>query len=160
MEIVKTLIKDIQRSFSSGCPNGMLLGWDPDRFAEPIGAIFESLEVSNNTDFNYSYCNSYEISLSPERKKNCIVITLKISFISNVYLAQAAAYSADRRSGRAVNVAEQLEFFQELEKARLFLASQGFLEVPEEILNMIVEGVELELSPLATIEKCLFDDFE
>lgn len=55
------IILEIQRKFKNACPSGILLEWDRNRFYDLLLPLFVGYKVKNQTDFNYSYCNSFDI---------------------------------------------------------------------------------------------------
>jgi len=153
-------IESIQNAFSNGCPNGALLGWDANRFYESLTKLFYEFSISNETDFNYSYCNSYDIAVGNGEQGENFVITVKISFIIDAYRMQLTEYSKDKKSGKVIDFEDLNEGTRFAENVRSFFEDRGFTEVADEELTHIVENVHLELADLATVGKCLFDDYE
>lgn len=160
MIITSMLIRDIQRKFSNGCPNGYLLGWDVNRFFKPLLSLFAGFRVINETDFNYSYCNSYDIELGIGEDEKIYFLTLKASFIADIYTVHVTGYSKNKRRGKVVDVMKFPEYEKQIERARSFMNGQGFMEILDEDMELVVESVDLELAEHATLGKCLFDDFE
>lgn len=161
MTELSLLIENIQKEFSDGCPNGSLLEWDLDRFFQPLQLLFSSSEVKNNTDFNYSYCNSLDIDLGKSSDgKKVFVMSLKISFIANVYTVYITEYKSNKRRGKVIHIEECEKYPSAIVKIRSFMKEQGFSEISDNDLGHYVENVDLELSERATVDKCLFDDFE
>jgi len=153
-------IENIQNAFSDGCPNGSLLGWDANRFYEPLVKIFNGLSVSNETDFNYSYCNSYDIALSTGTQGEIFIVTIKVSFIIDAYRMQLTEYSKDKKAGRVIEFEGLSDSLYFVDNVRSFFADRGFIEIADEALNNKIEDVQLELADVATVGKCLFDDYE
>lgn len=160
MTALSILIGDIQRKFSNGCPNGFLLEWDANRFFQDLLSLFLGFKVTNDTDFNYSYCNSFDIELGKNNEGKIFVLTLKISFIIDAYTVHITRYSSNQRAGNVISIEGCLEYSGAVEKVRSFMEAQGFIEVQDDDMAHFVENVELELAERATVGKCLFDDFE
>ncbi|MCL7422221.1 MAG: hypothetical protein M8364_15085 [Methylobacter sp.] len=152
------LISEIQSKFTPSCPNGMLLGWDRNRFYDLISSLFVGYKVINQTDFNYSYCNSFDIEIGRSPIGQIYVLTIKISFIVDAYTVHVTEYSRDRNRAKLVQGEEVPETKHKIEKIKRLMEQKGFQEINDEF-NDIVSGVELELAEEATIGKCLFDDF-
>lgn len=156
----KQIILEIQRIFSNSCPNGFLLGWNKNRFFSSLKSICKDLEVINETDFNYSYCNSYDIRQKIDTSENNYNITLKASFILAAYSLYVTKYSNNGKSGEIMLEIDSPEIKTTLVKIKRFIENEGFLEIKSEDMDAIIPDVNLELATVATIEKCLFDDFE
>jgi len=160
MMALNTLIIDIQKKFSDGCPNGFLLGWDINRFFQSLISLFVGFKVINDTDFNYSYCNSYEIELGENESDEIFILTLKVSFIVDAFVLHVTRYSSNRRSGKVIHFDECSEYAGEIKKAKIFLVGKGFVEMQNDDMESVVDGVHLELAEIPTVGKCLFEDFE
>ena len=160
MTVLSMLVENIQRKFSNGCPNGFLLGWDVNRFFKSLLSLFVGFKVINDTDFNYSYCNSYDIELGTGEDGKMFILTLKASFIADTYTIHVTKYSKNKRSGKVIHIEEYREYAGEVVKARSFMEEQGFIEILDDDMELFVENVDLELAERATVGKCLFDDFE
>jgi len=159
MVTLYNLISDIQNKFSEGCPNGFLLEWDVNRFFHALLSLFDGYKVINDTDFNYSYCNSYDVELGEDENNDVFILTLKASFISDAYTIHITRYSSDRRNGVVIPYENCLEYESEIAKVKGFIENEGFVEVQSNEMDVVVENVELELAGPATVGKCLFDDF-
>ncbi len=160
MTILNVLIIDIQKKFSNGCPNALLLGWDRNRFFQIFLSLFVGFKVINETDFNYSYCNSYEIELGKNVCDEIFILTLKVSFIVDAYTIHVTKYSSNRRTGVVIPYEECLEYVDEIGKAKTFLEGKEFIEIQDNEMDIFLENIDLELAEKATVGKCLFDDFE
>lgn len=160
MKTTDQLVFEVRKKFAESRPNGVVLEWDENRFFLPLKELFENCKVVNCTDFNYSYCNSYEIEPIPQPQEYDYVLTFKTSFVLDVYSLHIARYSKDRKSGQVVKDDEYAALLPTISKVRLFAERQGFQEVNGRDQDVIVDGVSLELSGVATLGKCLFDDFE
>jgi hypothetical protein len=80
------LVLEIQRKFKNSCPSGILLGWDKNRFYDLLLPLFVGYKVKNQTDFNYSYCNSFDIEMHSRRPSGRFCrVTLHIRFIVDTY---------------------------------------------------------------------------
>jgi hypothetical protein len=153
------IISEIQRKFKSSCPSGILLRWDRNRFYDSLVPLLAGYKVKNQTDYNYSYCNTFDIELntigsSGQRYK----ITLKTSFIVDGYAIHLTEYSNNRKQGKVIPVESVHEALFVIEKIKAFIEQRGFQKIDNEF-NTAVPGVDLELAEIATIGKCLFDDF-
>lgn len=153
------IIEEIKARFNRGCPNGFLLGWDRDRFLKEVTDLSAPLRVINNTDFNYSYCNSYEIIISSNSNEPELSVILKLSFILDIYSLYCVEYVSGRRIGRVVKIASSGVVFYLTDKLEVFFTSIGFDRISNDFGGIEVKGVCLELAEAATVEKCLFDDF-
>ena len=152
------LISEIKEKFRTSCPNGMLLQWDRNRFYSSFSSLFIEYNIKNQTDFNYSYCNSFDIEmLSRGDAGEFYRIALKISFIVDAYTVYLIQYSKNKKKGKVIcekNIEAQLC----IEKIKHFMEKKGFQEINDEF-DIVVPDVKLELAEIATVGKCLFDDF-
>lgn len=154
------LISEIQRKFKNSSPSGMVLGWDRNRFYDLLLPLFVGYNIKNQTDFNYSYCNSFDIEMHTRRSfgRFCRV-TLQISFIVDAYIVYHTAHSKGKKRGKGIPSERISEAQLHIEKIKQFMKQKGFQEINDEF-DTIVPNVELELAEIATIGKCLFDDFQ
>lgn len=152
------LISEIQKKFKNSCPSGMVLGWDRNRFYNLL-VLFIGYNVKNQTDYNYSYCNSFDIEMhSRGRSDQFYKVTLKISFIVDAYAVHLTVYSKNKKRGKVIPCERVPEAQLVIEKIKHFMGKNGLQEIDDDF-NIIVPNVELELAEIATIGKCLFDDF-
>lgn len=159
LDYKKSLIRDINNAYSTAIPNGFLLGWDENRFFTELKFLFSDLKVINTTDFNYSFCNTYEIDLG-EKGNTSFILTLKISFIANAFVLYVTEYSKNLKYGKVLFQEESDEQLEYLNRVQNFMFEKGFIEPSNEDLDVIIQDVHLELADISTIDKCLFDDFE
>ncbi len=152
-----SLVRQVRERFQSGKTNGFLMKWEANRFHEKLKALCEDFRVVNQTDFNYSYCNSYEIEPYIHRTGGQYVLTVKFSFIADVFSVHLTKYSHNRKVGFVVPEHELPELPRLIRDFAIF---EGFEEIDGVDHNLLVDGVELELSQISTLGKCLFDDFE
>jgi hypothetical protein len=153
------LISEIQRKFRHSCPSSMVLGWDRNRFYDLLLSLFVGYKVKNQTDFNYSYCNSFDIEMHLKRPSGRFCrVTLQISFIVDAYIVYHTAHSKGKKRGKGIPSERISEAQLHIEKIKQFMEQKGFQEIVDEF-DIIVPDVELELAEIATIGKCLFDDF-
>jgi len=153
------LISEIQRRFKSSCPNGVLLKWDRNRFYDSLLQLFVGYKVKNQTDFNYSYCNSFDVEMNARGASGQFYkLTLKISFIVDAYTLHLTEYSNDKKRGKVISSEGITEVLFIIKKIKQFMEQKGFQEIYDD-MNVVVPNVELELAKTATIGKCLFDDF-
>lgn len=156
-----SVIKDIQMAFKDGVPNGILLGWDEDRFYQDLLILTQRGEIVNRTDFNYSFCNTYYYHHSNKHSKTQEKATLQISFVSNVfqiYWDKSLKHSSSM--ARRIKEPENNES-KEWEKAvKGFMKQRGFEEFLIDWYNLPIDGIELELSEKdeVTVGKCLFEE--
>ncbi len=160
MKSIEVIIELIQEVFDQSTPNGVLLGWNENRFMEPISRICSGTKLVNNTDFNYSNCNSFDIELDPSYDEHLCRITFKASFVADAYSLHVTRYAKDQRSGKVVPEDECEQLVLVIERLRKFADQKELREISCLEHDMVVAGVSLELSKVATIGKCLFDDFE
>lgn len=107
----------------------------------------------------YSYCNSFDIEmLSRKHSGHLCKVTLKISFIVDAYLVYHTAHSKAKKSDKESSSTRFSEAQLHIGKIKQFMEQKGFQEIDDEF-DTIVPDVELELAEIATIGKCLFDDF-
>ncbi|MDP1560254.1 MAG: hypothetical protein Q8M16_02545 [Pirellulaceae bacterium] len=157
--VVTELIKTVQAFFHFGIPNGHLLGWDPDRLFHRFRKRFEGYHVANYTDFNYSYCNSFQIE--PQYGNgDCYVLTAKFSFVAPVYSVHSTKYSDSKTRGFVVPETSDPTMRLLTGLVHQFATHEGFALLSPEMSNIVVDDVKLELSDIATLGKCLFDDYE
>ncbi len=154
------IIQQVQSLYKNGIPNGILLGWDTARFHNQLTSLFERLIILNETDFNYSFCNSYTIELGKDSGDNVYILTLKASFIVNAYTIHVTKYSSNKRVGKVIQEDHLLQYTKYIERARSFFENQGFIEITSDDMDCAVNDVTLELAEKPTLGKCLFDDFE
>ncbi|MCW8127426.1 hypothetical protein [Microbulbifer halophilus] len=153
------VVENIRRKFSKGCPSGIMIGWDVSRFFSALKSVFKGYTVLNQTDFNYSYCNTYDVNLGNNASGHYFVLTIKVSYIYDAFTMHITRYIS-RRSGEVVTFDQCNEYKELVEKVRSFLADKAFREIQSDEMDVEVEGVELELAEVPTVGKCLFDDFE
>ena len=159
-ETINNLVAAVQEMFRDSCPNGSKLGWDRNRFFYCLVNLCTDCKVMNCTDFNYSYCNSFEIEPNIGWQEHSYVLTFKISFVSDVYSLHVTKYSKDRKTGKVVEESECAALIPTIAVVRQFAANSEFLEMQVKDHDVIVAEVLLELSDIATLGKCLFDDYE
>lgn len=160
MKNKEQVVSEIKRAFKDSPPNGFLLGWDSDRYYDSLKALCHTCRVTNDTDFNYSFCNSYEFVPELGSVAHVYTITVKLSFIVPAYTLHVTKYSVNKKTGKVVfgpDVPREVEMLSET--VREYIETKGFQEIGNEEMDEEVPGVELELADQATIGKCLFDDF-
>lgn len=156
---LNSIIEEIQRKYSDSYPNGLLAGWDMNRFFQTLVLIFSGCKLSNQTDFNYSYCNSYDVVLGKSTDGSSFILTIKASYIYDAFSLHVTQY-VSRRGGEVVPLQNCNEFIDKVELARDFFVDKGFREIQPDEMDVEIDGVDLELAEVATVGKCLFDDFE
>lgn len=154
-----SIIEEIQRSYSESYPNGLLEGWDTKRFSQILELIFSDCKFSNQTDFNYSNCNSYDVELGESEDDGYLVLTIKISYICDAFSLHVIRY-INRKCGGVIPLHNCNEYLDKMVATRNVFLGKGFREIKPDEMDIEVEGVELELAEVATVGKCLFDDFE
>src|SRR5688500_18859647 len=99
MKSTAMLIQEVRNAFQFGPPNGLELNWDASRFFSSLESLCSSCKVLNSTDFNYSYCNTFDIE--PENMGvDCrYVLTAKFSFVAPAYSVHVTKYSLDKKAG-------------------------------------------------------------
>lgn len=152
-----SIIKDIYASFCEELPNGILLKWNTNRFYNDFKKIFSDYEVINQTDFNYSYCNSYDIILE-KNEKNKTILTVKVSYVSKAFALHIIRYF-DRTHGKILYEDSSRQYKTSANLIKNYLIKKGFREISGEEQNIEIKNINLELAELATLGKCLFDDF-
>ena len=160
MENIEVVIQKIKNAFSRGVPNGLLLGWQQNRHYDDIVHIAKPYRVTNDTDFNYSFCNSYNVDFNCDSSNYVYVITLKISFIADVYSIHVTRYTRDKKKGRLIHVFPDAGLSILMQTVHGCMQDKGFVVLKNESLDLELDDLELELAEVATIGKCLFDDFE
>lgn len=149
----------IRGLFASGPPNGWLRGWDRDRGFNEFVQVVTPHEATNNTSFDYAFCNQFDVRVELEDKQHA-VLTVLTSFVADVFSTHWTVYEPDGRSGGVVEgVIEGRELRTAVEG---WLRERGFAELPDDLGAMNLNGIELELAgdENVTVEKCLFRDFE
>ena len=117
-------------------------------------------KVVNNTDFNYSCCNSFDFEPPTKAQEDRYLLTAKFSFVSAAYSIHVTKYSQNKREGCVVAETDNVATFLLSKLIREFAGEQGFQEIDGTMHDLVIDGVFLELSEVATLGKCLFDDFE
>ena len=64
----------------------------------------------------------------------------------------------DRKTG-AVITDNDVGVLNNKELLSVFMENEGYFEIRDEWMNIPINEVELELSEVAILEKCLFDDY-
>lgn len=161
MNLPNDWIKIARRCFANGCPNGALLGWDTERFFQELKSICPNQHVRNLTDFNYSYCNKYEIvPIQLPESERLFEATVSFSFICNAFSFHWTSYSIDKKRGKVVaDSCLPLGIDNPRQQISKFAKESGFYEIEGPWMDLEIEGIELELADTATLGKCLFDDF-
>lgn len=154
---LERILTQVKTAFAKSPPSGFLLQWDRSRFFQELAQAFPEYKVTNHTDFNYSFCNSYEIEPPPIISNRVHVVTLKMSFIADAFSLHVTEYTVDRRRGRVVS---EQTCQAAIDIARAFARERRFVEIARKDDGLRIDGVSLELSEVATLGKCLFDDFE
>lgn len=160
MKSLHELVMKVRNVFGESPPNGILLGWDEDRFYASLSMLCRDCRVVNETDFNYSYCNSFQLEPNHSVRDHDYVLTFKTSFVADAFSVHVTRYTKDRKQGKVVGENECPELLPALETVRRFAEESGFQEVDGLAQDIVIEGVSLELGDPATLGKCLFDDFE
>ena len=150
----------VQNTFGHSYRNVNKLNWDRNRFFQSVVKHCRGCKIANSTDFNYSFCNTFEVEPKIQPDEHSYVLTFKTSFVADVYSLHVTQYSKDRKAGKVVAEDELPTLVPIIATVRQFAADAGFQEMNGGDHDIIVEGVSLELSDVATLGKCLFDDFE
>ncbi|MCB9577732.1 MAG: hypothetical protein H6717_11990 [Polyangiaceae bacterium] len=147
----------IRRLFASGPPNGWLLGWDRDRGFDDLSALVAPLAATNNTSFDYAFCNHFEVRLSLAEERYA-VLTVLTSFVADVFSVHWTVYDPGGQAGRVVGQPPEGKRIEA--DVRAWLGRRGLRELPDELLRQPIPGIELELSGAddVTLGKCLFRD--
>lgn len=153
------IIDEVCRQFSDSPPNGWLLGWDESRCYELIHAAAAPCETTNNTSFDYNFCNLF-ISKATGRDECYWTLTVRLSFIVPAYSMHWTQYE---KSGEAFVIQEAPNDYTQIEsKIRAAIENAGFFELPRDWYEQELQGIELELSGTenVTLGKCLFQDYD
>jgi len=65
------LVERIRSSYRQGVPNGYANGWAEDRFESALKSRLPAYTVSNCTSFDYAACNTYEIDVLDDPRRQC-----------------------------------------------------------------------------------------
>lgn len=150
------ILEVINQKFGSGIPNGFLLGWDADRFLIDFKSIIgNDFKLINQTDFSYSYCNSYDILID-----RTLVLTIQISFIVDLYSIHLTKYSTDRKQGKVIPLSPSITNNQRIKKLIKFLENNKFEEISDIQYSFEVEDLSLELADKPIIANFIFEDYE
>ncbi len=162
MESIEQVVEMVRRRFELGYPNGFLLGWNRARYQRELERATRPWSVTNCTDFNYSFCNTFHIDrcdnrrdLSPVQK----TIVLRMSFIVDAYSLHVIRRTRAGSCG-TVPTSKWCELMPIINRIRSFAEENGFWEIDDRRYAIVVEGVSLELARVPTLGKCLFDDYE
>ncbi len=154
------LIESIECQFRGGPPNGWLLGWDESRCATLVSTAAAPHTTTNNTSFDYGFCNWFEVRIDNTNDDLFWTLTIKLSFIAPAFCVHWTQYD---RSTQGTFIPMAPAGYREVEKkVCAALESVGFFEISDEWYNVKLHGIELELSSEehVSIGKCLFSDFE
>ena len=154
------LITAIGERFRNSPPNGLLLGWREDRYFDEVRGCCPGCTVVNETSFDYSRCNTFQIRPQSLTDQWIYELSVNISFVAAAYTIHWTKYSPDARRGRVVDTADVEVAQNPAAAVRRMLKMEGFTEIPGEWLESLVAGVDLELAESATLGKCLFNDYE
>lgn len=154
------IVSLVQSTFGYSFRNVSKHDWDRNRFFHSLVKLCGGCKIVNGTDFNYSYCNTFEIEPKVQPDEYSYVLTFKTSFVADVYSLHVTRYSKDRSTGKVVSENELPTLIPTIAILRQFAVAAKFQEMEGSDHDIIVEGVSLELSDVATLGKCLFDDFE
>ena len=154
-----TLLRTIAELFRDGPPNGWLLGWDVDRFANQVSELSGDGEFENVTSFDYSFCNSFEVTFR-QTSDEFVVLTVRVSFVADYFSMHWTQYSSSGKHGVVVDDVDFDGAARVAQDIRAFLRSMGYQEFPTSWDSIAVPEAVLELSEEpATLSKCLFDDY-
>jgi hypothetical protein len=84
----------ISEQFQEGPPNGWLLGWPRDRFFPQLAEAVAPERVENQTSFDYSFCNRYEVRVDG-LAGNVAVLTIRISFVADAFSLHWTKYNLE-----------------------------------------------------------------
>ena len=129
MQNLNNWIEKIQQFFSGATPDGFSLNWDESRFFKLLSDRFSNFNVNNNTDFNYSYCNSFDIKLPASLLNGNYIITLKLSFVLDAFVLFITSYSSDFKKGKVISISDVPELKGIYSDVTEFAESLGFEEV-------------------------------
>ena len=90
-------------------------------------------------------------------------LLVRISFVLDAYCVLWTVSAAQNPRNRQVVATENVAVVENPEiRIRRFLHDRQFFEVPEDWMNVPVDGVQLELSDPTevTLYKCLFEDHD
>jgi hypothetical protein len=156
-------IRTIQGKRSSQALSQAKPSWDVSRFAESLKKYSKPYSITNYSTFDYSACNNYEVNVpitDSHDKYPRLILSVRISFIIDAFCLHWTRYESNQRAQVLSETPKDDATFVE-EKVRSFLISQGFMEVPDEWMDVHIPNVHLELSrdSEVTLSKCLFDDY-
>ena len=150
--LLNEYINKVKTTFAQGIPSGFLLHWDKERFHAEISEIVQPMRIQNETDFNYAFCNRYSIYDTDSEH----YIGLWISFVTDVY--SLSLLKKNRISN--IESAPKPYLHEKFEEIQQFLTSKNFSAFPASWDDVIVPDISLALSEVATLNKCLFEDYD
>lgn len=147
----------VKARFRKKIPNGYTLGWDEARHYASFTKAVLPYELSNQTTFDYSFCNTFAVDIAGERGNHHWRLTIQLSFILPVYCVYWNEYQSTGQQFASASPEDRQALEQ---RARKTAESLGFTEFPSEWHDDPVEGVSLELADAenVTLYKCLFLD--
>ena len=160
MTLLDDWISIVKNKFGDGCPNGFLLEWDVNRYHSSIKEICRNCKVTNQTDFNYAYCNTYEIRPETRNTKFIYELTLNISFIVDAFSLHWTKYTTNLKKGGVISSNEIEVEYDPTDGLIKFLEKNEYQEVKSDWFEINIDDVQLELAEKATLGKCLFHDYE
>jgi len=153
--LLNELINKVKITFAQGTPSGILLHWDEKRFLAEISEIVQPMQAQNETDFNYAFCNRYSIDDNSDQEH---YIGLWISCIADVFSLSPIRRINNKTSN--IENSPKPYLHEKLEEIQQFFTNKNFFIFPESWDKIVIPEITLELSKVATLGKCLFEDFE
>lgn len=149
----------VREAFSDGPPNGWLLGWAEDRGFREFAQVVAPHKAANNTSFDYAFCNHFDVRMALDDAKYA-VLTVLTSFVADVFSMHWTLYGPGGRGGQVVNDVPRGRALEAT--VQDWLAGRGFVSLPDRLGDVVLDGLELELSgeENVTLAKCVFQDFE
>lgn len=159
LDELKATIRD---RFSPAPPNGWEIGWDDGRMFGAVANAASPCTCINYTSFDYEFCNHFRIECGTTPRGTSLVLTVRISYVLDVYSIHWIEYAQGGRIGRVSrSISDEAPKHLE-EQVRTAIELAGFYRLPDEWLDEPIPGIALELAGPegATVSKCLFQDYE
>jgi hypothetical protein len=156
------LVEAVQKAFSPLPPNGWLLAWNCERYFREFARAAAPARATNHTSFDYAFCNHFEAELRGSGDAEHLTLTVRISFIADVYSIHWTTYRDGGKVGHVVPRPVTDSSVDLQKRIEQWLGTTALARLPDEWFELQLSEVQLELAGVtgATLGKCLFEDYE
>ncbi len=152
----------VREAFAPAPPNGWLLGWNRERYFREFAGAAAPARATNHTSFDYAFCTHFDADLQDSGDAEYLTLTVRISFIADVYSIHWTTYGDGGKVGNVVSTPRSEAAVELQTRIEQWLQGAALARLPDEWFELQVSGVQLELAGAtgATLGKCLFEDYE